>query len=91
MSHYTLCVQGLHCFTLTKQCLDKSVGSIMALLKRYGNCVKKHLVYQVCLFKQDTASVVKNHTRFAFRIMFNKGLKGVNSLLNLTEKEVYSI
>ena len=34
MSHYTLCVQGLHYFTFTQQCLDKSVGSIMALLKR---------------------------------------------------------
>ena len=34
MSHYALCVQGLHYFTLTQQCLDKSVGSIMALLKR---------------------------------------------------------
>ena len=37
ISHYALCVQGLHCFTLTQltqQCLDKSVGSIMALLKR---------------------------------------------------------
>ena len=31
MSHYALCVQGLHHFTLTQQCLDKSVGSIMAL------------------------------------------------------------
>ena len=34
MSHYALCVQGLHYFTLIQQCLDKSVGSIMALLKR---------------------------------------------------------
>ena len=34
MSHYALCVQGLHYFTLTQQCLDKSVGSIMALLKK---------------------------------------------------------
>ena len=31
MSHNTLYNQGLHCFTLTRQCLDKSV---MALLKR---------------------------------------------------------
>ena len=29
-SHYALCVQGLHYFTLTQQCLDKSVDSIMA-------------------------------------------------------------
>ena len=34
MSHYALCVQSLHYFTLTQQCLDKSVGSIMALLKK---------------------------------------------------------
>ena len=34
MSHYTLCVQDLHCFALIQQCLDKSVGSIMDLLKR---------------------------------------------------------
>ena len=34
MSHYALCVQGLHYFTLTQQCLDISVGSIMALLKK---------------------------------------------------------
>ena len=34
MSHYAFCVQGLHYFTLTQQCLDKSAGSVMALLKR---------------------------------------------------------
>ena len=34
MSHYALCVQGLHYFTLTQQCLDKSADSIMSLLKR---------------------------------------------------------
>ena len=34
MSHYALCVQGLHYFTLTQQCLDKSADSKMALLKR---------------------------------------------------------
>ena len=34
MSHNTLCNQGLHglhCSTLSQQCLDKSVGTIMAL------------------------------------------------------------
>ena len=30
MSHNTLCNQGLHDFTLSQQCLDKSVGTIMA-------------------------------------------------------------
>ena len=34
LSHYILCVQGLHYFTLTQQCLDKSVDYIMALLNR---------------------------------------------------------
>ena len=34
MSYYELCVQDLHYFTLTQQSLDKSVCSIMALLKR---------------------------------------------------------
>ena len=34
LSQNILCSQGLHCFTLTQQCLDKSVGTIMALLKR---------------------------------------------------------
>ena len=48
ISHYTLCIQVLHCCTLTQQYLDKSVGSIMALLKSQSNGVKKHLVSQVC-------------------------------------------
>ena len=34
MSHYTFCVQELHCCTLTQQSLDTSFGSIMTLLKR---------------------------------------------------------
>ena len=34
MLHNTLSDHGLHCFTLRQQCLDKSVGTIMALLKR---------------------------------------------------------
>ena len=41
MSHYALCVQGLHYFTLTQQYLDKSVGSIMALLKKNRASVVK--------------------------------------------------
>ena len=32
ISHYILCVQSLHCFTLTQQCLDKSAGSVMPLV-----------------------------------------------------------
>ena len=31
MSHNTLCNHGLHGSTLSQQCLDKSVGTIMAL------------------------------------------------------------
>ena len=31
MSHNTLCNQGLHGSTPSQQCLDKSVGTIMAL------------------------------------------------------------
>ena len=30
MSHNTLCNQGLHGSTFSQQCLDKSVGTIMA-------------------------------------------------------------
>ena len=43
MSHYALCVQGLHYFTLTQQCLDESVGSIMALLKNRASVVKSRI------------------------------------------------
>ena len=31
MSHNTLCNQGLHGFTISQQCLHKSVGTIMPL------------------------------------------------------------
>ena len=52
MSHYALCVQGLHYFTLTQQCLDESVCSTMALLKKIGQVLQRvesnHLVSQVC-------------------------------------------
>ena len=44
MSHYAFCVQGLHYFTLTQQCLDKLIGSIIIYVQ------KVLLFSQKCIF-----------------------------------------
>ena len=62
MSHYTLCVQGLHCFTLTQQCLDKSVGFVMnGLVKKIGQVLLRIMWYPGFVFET-----------IAFRVMFEK-------------------